>query len=68
VADETLGEWKSPTAIYERLRHLAGSSLKANGVAAFGRYLRNVPDIKQKRANTGRVYLIREKFSNLCST
>ena len=60
-ADESEGMWLSPTAIFERLRHHAGSGLKANGVATFGRYLRNIPDLRQKRLANGRVYLVREK-------
>lgn len=61
VDDESCGEWKSPTAIYEHLRRQAGSGLKANGVFAFGRYLSHMPGLRQKRVNTGRVYLVREK-------
>ena len=63
VDNEEEGEWQSPTAIYERLRRLAGSGLKANGVAAFGRYLRNVPGLRHKRVANGRMYLVREKSS-----
>ena len=61
VQDEQDGEWKTTTAIFDRLRKLAGSGLKANSVARFGRYLRNMPDIRQKRVTSGTAYLVREK-------
>ena len=61
TTDEDDGQWLSPTAIYDHLRSIAGSGLKANGVAAFGRYLKNIPGIQQKRITTSRVYLVREK-------
>ena len=61
--NETDGQWISPTAIYDHLRHIAGSGLKANDVAAFGRYLKNIPGLQQKRVTNGRVYLVREKSS-----
>lgn len=59
--DETTGQWLSPTAIYDRLRHIAGSGLRANGVAAFGRYLKNIPDLQSRRMGNSRQYLVREK-------
>lgn len=55
------GEWLSPTAIYDYLRSKAGSGLKATGVSAFGRYLKNMPELKQKRVTKGRFYLVRKK-------
>ena len=61
VDNEVDGQWLSPTAIYDHLRHIAGSGLKANGVAAFGRYLKNIPGIMQKRTANGREYLVRPK-------
>jgi hypothetical protein len=61
AADEGDGQWQTATAIYDRLRSIAGSGLKANGVAAFGRYLKNIPGIQQKRITNGRVYLVKEK-------
>ena len=55
------GVWLSPTNIYERLRRIAGSGLKANGVAAFGRYLYNMPNLQRHRTANGMLYLVREK-------
>ena len=61
VDDEKEGEWVSPTAIYDHLRHIAGSSLKATGVASFGRLLRSLPGLQSRRVGTGRLYLVRRK-------
>ena len=61
AADEKDGEWKSPTAIFDHLRHIAGSGLKANGVANFGRYLRTIPGLITRRVGNSRQYLVREK-------
>lgn len=59
--DESDGKWMSPTAIYDRLRSIAGSGLKANGVSAFGRHLRNIPGIQVKRVTAGKAYLVKQK-------
>ena len=59
--DESDGQWLSPTAIFDHLRHIAGSGLKANNVAAFGRYLKNIPGLKGRRMGNSRQYLVREK-------
>jgi len=59
--DEVEGTWMSPTAIYTELRHLAGAGLNANGVSTFGRYLKNMPDLQQKRGEKGAFYLVRRK-------
>ena len=61
VNDEADGQWLSPTTIYDHLRHIAGSGLKANGVAAFGRYLKNIPGLQSRRMGNSRQYLVREK-------
>ena len=61
VNDEDNGEWMSPTAIYDELRKIAGSGLKANGVLTFGRYLSNMPDIQMKRTRKGKIYLVKRR-------
>ena len=61
VQDEQKGEWLTTTAIYDRLRKIAGSGLQANGVVRFGRHLRNIPGLRQKRTSSATVYLVREK-------
>ena len=58
---EDEGEWLSPTAIYESLRRIPGSGLKAKGVATFGRYLWNLPELKHDRITKGKIYLVRKK-------
>jgi hypothetical protein len=59
--DEKDGEWQSPTAIYDSLRKIAGSGLKANGVAAFGRHLWNMPELQRRRIGSSRQYLVKKK-------
>ena len=61
VDDETQGEWLSATAIYDRLRHIAGSGLKAGGVSAFGKHLTNIPGLQLRHHRTGSQYLVRMK-------
>ena len=61
VQDEEKGEWMSPTAIYDELRRIAGAGLKANSVTAFGRHLKNMPGLLQKRITRGMLYLVRKK-------
>jgi hypothetical protein len=61
--DEEAGKWMSPTAIYDDLRSIAGSGLKANGVSTFGRYLRNMPRLQNRRVGSGSQYLVRKKGS-----
>ena len=61
VADEQEGEWLSPTAIFEHLRHIAGSGLKVNGVINFGRCLRTIPGLINRRVGNSRQYLVRKK-------
>jgi hypothetical protein len=51
----------SPMAIYDELRKVAGSGLKASGVLSFGRYLSNMSDLQQKRTKKGKSYLVRKK-------
>ena len=35
--------------------------MKANGVSRFGRYLRNMPGLQQKRLSNGMAYLVRKR-------
>ena len=59
--NEDDGEWMSPTAIYESLRRIPGSGLKANWVSTFGRYLFNMPGLKRDRSQQERIYLVKRK-------
>ena len=61
ATDEEEGQWISPTAIYDDLRRVAGSGLKANGVSTFGRYLWNMPGLQHRRIGTSKQYLVRMK-------
>lgn len=61
VQDERDGEWMSPTAIYQRLRKIVGPELKVKGVASFGKFLINMPGLRNKRNASFRLYLVREK-------
>ena len=58
--NEEEGEWMSPTAIYESLRQIPGSGLKVNGVSNFGKYLYNMPNLRQDRNKKGRFYLVKK--------
>ena len=59
--EENEGQWMSPTAIYENLRHIVGSGLQATGVSAFGRYLRSIQGLKNRRVGRSSQYLVRPK-------
>jgi predicted P-loop ATPase len=59
--NEEEGQWISPTAIYDELRRVAGSGLKANSVSSFGCYLWNMPGLQHRRVGTSRQYLVRKK-------
>ena len=59
--NEEDGTWTSPTAIYESLRSLPGSGLKANGVSTFGRYLWNMPELQHRRVGSSKQYLVKRK-------
>ena len=61
AVDETDGKWLSPTAIYDQLRRIAGSGLKANGVSAFGRFLWNMPELQHRRVGSSKQYLVKKK-------
>ena len=61
AVDETDGKWLSPTVIYDYLRQIAGSGLKANGVSTFGRYLWNMPELQHRRVGSSKQYLVKKK-------
>ena len=61
ASDESDGVWLSPTAIYDQLRRIAGSGLKANGVSAFGRYLWNMPELQHRRIGSSKQYLVKKR-------
>ena len=62
VADsEADGSWLSATAIYTRLRQLAGSGLNVAGISRFGRVLGSIEGLRRKRTTAGALYLVKEK-------
>ena len=60
-SEEEGGTWMTVTAIFQRLRKLAGSSLKVNGVTRLGRILFNIEGIQRRKTHDGIKYLVREK-------
>ena len=62
AADETEGEWMSPTAILAFLKKEVGVSLlKTTNVSAFGRKLSHIPGLKKDENNQGSIYLVKRK-------
>ena len=61
VQSEEEGTWMTVTAIFQRLRKLAGSSLKVNGATRLGRILFNIEGIQRRKTHDGIKYLVREK-------
>ena len=60
--DESKGEWMTTTAIFNYLKEKVGVSLlKPTSVAAFGRKLSNMPDLKKDEKRYGTVYLVKYK-------
>lgn len=61
VQNEAEGTWTSATAIYTNLRNKVGAGLKAEGVSVFGRYLKHIHGLRNKRSPGHELYLVREK-------
>ena len=60
--DESEGEWMTTTVIFNYLKEKVGVSLlKPTSVAAFGRKLSNMPDLKKDEKRYGTVYLVKYK-------
>ena len=60
--DESEGEWMTTTAIFNTLKEKVGVILlKPTSVAAFGRKLSNMPDLKKDEKRYGTVYLVKYK-------
>lgn len=56
--DEGRGTYRSAAEIFDYIKSRVGASLKVNTLMGFGRYLANIPDIRIKRFNTGKRYLV----------
>ena len=62
AADESEGEWMSASAIFEFLKEKVGVSLlKPTNVAAFGRRLSNIPELKKRVTSSNSIYLVKRK-------
>lgn len=61
VENERDGTWTSPTTIFTRLRKKVGAGLKVERVEAFGRYLKHMHGLRNKRSAREELYLVREK-------
>lgn len=62
AANETEGEWMSPTAILAFLKKEVGVSLlKTTNVSAFGRKLSHIPGLKKDENNQGSIYFVKRK-------
>ena len=59
--DESEGHWMTTTAIYEYLRHRVGSTLPANGINRFGRFLAHNPLLLHRHTSHGNEHLVKEK-------
>lgn len=60
--DPAEGEYMSTTAIFQRIKQVAGSSLGVSGITKFGQFLANIDGIVRKRTNLGTVYLVKQKL------
>ena len=59
TTDEREGEYMSTAAIFKTLKERFGSSLAVNSIVGLGRRLRNMDEIKYKRAQQGTLYLVK---------
>ena len=57
--DESVGQYMTTAAIYDKIKSMAGSSLGVNGLSKFGQFLSNLDGIVRKRTKIGTVYLVK---------
>ena len=57
----TEGQWMTAAAILNRMRKVAGSSLKTVNIIAFGRMLTNMEGMLRRRSAIGVEYMVKEK-------
>lgn len=62
VSDERDGEYLTATAIFTEVRKLAGSAVANANLIAFGRWLKNLPPLRNKHSKQGTLYLVRKKI------
>ena len=57
--DESVGQYMTAAAIFDKIKGMAGSSLGVNGLNKFGQFLANLDGIVRKRTKIGTVYLVK---------
>ena len=57
--DESVGQYMTTAAIYDKIKSMAGSSLGVNGLSKLGQFLSNLDGIVRKRTKIGTVYLVK---------
>ena len=57
--DESVGQYMTTAAIYDKIKSMAGSSLGVNGLSKFGQFLSNLDGIVRKRTKIGTAYLVK---------
>lgn len=62
--DESVGQYMTTAAIYDKIKSMAGSSLGVNGLSKFGQFLANLDGIVRKRTKIGTAYLVKPLPSN----
>ena len=63
--DESVGQYMTAAAIFDKIKGMAGSSLGVNGLNKFGQFLANLDGIVRKRTKIGTVYLVKPLPSNI---
>jgi predicted P-loop ATPase len=61
VSDEKEGQWLTATAIFDKLRHVAGAAIPANSLTSFGRMLTHMDGLRHRRSSSGSFYLVAMK-------
>ena len=57
--NEEDGQYMTASAIFARIKKLAGGDLRQNSLNHFGRMLSNIPGIERKRTKSGTKYLVK---------
>ena len=61
ASDEKEGQWLTATAIFDKLRHVAGAAIPANSLTSFGRMLTHMDGLRHRRSSSGSFYLVAMK-------
>jgi len=60
ATDDSQGQWMTCAAIYSHLRRTVGSTF-GGSLNRFGRALANMPGMRQKRSNLGKLYFVKQR-------